>query len=107
MRDSWPCKSVLLLVLLAAVAGAQDFQPRVRNLYLSGNAHDAASRIYVGSRIATILCFEQDVDPAQTKLLGWEGWFEPLLVGARFVVLVPLQRIPSEDRFLLRVTLKD
>jgi uncharacterized protein (TIGR02268 family) len=86
---------------------AQDGEPRVRNLYLSDDPRDAASRIYVGGRVATVLRFEQDVDPAGTKMLGWEGWFEPLLVGGPSVLLVPLQKIPPEDRFLLKVTLAD
>ena len=79
----------------------------MRNLYLSEDPRDAAPRIYVGGRIATVLRFEQDVDPARTKLLGWEGWFEPLLVGRESVVLLPLQMLPPEDRFLLLVTLAD
>jgi uncharacterized protein (TIGR02268 family) len=107
MRNLLPRKAVLLLALVVSAAVAQDREPRVRNLYLSEDPRDTVPRIDVGSRIATILRFEQDVDPEGTKLLGWEGWFEPLLVGGRSVVLVPLQKIPPEDRFLLRVTLAD
>jgi len=92
---------------MASGAMAQDGEPSVRNLYLSDDPRDAAPRVNVGSRVATILRFEQDVDPARTKMLGWEGWFEPLLVGGRSVVLVPLQKVVPEDRFLLNVTLGD
>jgi hypothetical protein len=97
----------LLAVLVASVAVAQDGEPRVRNLYLSDDPRDEASRVNVGGRVATVLRFEQDVDPARTKMLGWEGWFEPLLVGGKSVGLVPLQKISPADRFLLKVTLAD
>jgi len=40
-------------------------------------------------------------------MLGSEGWFEPLLVGGKLVVIVPLQKITPADRFLLMVTLED
>jgi uncharacterized protein (TIGR02268 family) len=99
--------AALFAVLLASAALAQDVEPRVRNLYLSDDPRDAAPRVNVGGRVATVLRFEQDVDPAGTKMLGWEGWFEPVLVGGRSVVLVPLQKIPSDDRFLLKVALAD
>jgi hypothetical protein len=61
----------------------------------------------VGGQVATVLRFEQEVDPAGTKMMGWEGWFEPLLVGGQSVLLVPLQKIRPEDNFLLKVTLAD
>ena len=108
MRRFLPSWSVLLSVLVASVAMARDGEPRVRNLYLSDDPRDAAPRVNVGEgRVATVLRFAQDVDLARTKMLGWEGWFEPLLVGSKLVVLVPHQKIPPEDRFLLMVTLAD
>jgi hypothetical protein len=63
--------------------------------------------VYVASEMATVLRFSRPVDPARTKMLGWEGRFEPLLAGGGFVVLTPLQSIMEEDRFLLVVTLQD
>jgi uncharacterized protein (TIGR02268 family) len=107
MRHLLPYRSVLLLALVASAAIAEDREPRVRNLYLSEDPRDASPRIYVGGRIATVLRFEQDVDPERTKVLGWEGWFEPILAGGRSVVVVPRQKIPPEDSFLLLVTLAD
>jgi uncharacterized protein (TIGR02268 family) len=107
MCNLLPRQFVLALALVASVAAAQEREPRVRNLYLSEDPQDAVPRIYVGGRLATVLRFEHDVDPARTKLLGWEGWFEPLLVGGRSVVLVPRQKIRPEDGFLLLVTLAD
>jgi uncharacterized protein (TIGR02268 family) len=106
--ESFPsCRAVLLAVLVASEAMAQDGEPRVRNLYLSDDPRDAVPRLYVSSRVATVLRFEQDVKAAGTKMIGWEGWFEPLLVGGQSVLLVPLQKIAPEDRFLLEVTLAD
>jgi uncharacterized protein (TIGR02268 family) len=107
MRSYPLSRLVLLAVLVASVAMAQDGEPRVRNLYLSDDPRDEAPRVNVGGRVATVLRFEQSVDPARTKMLGWEGWFEPLMVGGKLVVLVPLQKIAPEDRFLLKVTLAD
>lgn len=92
---------------MASAAVAEDREPRVRNLYLSEDPRDVTPRIHVGDRIATVLRFEQDVDPERTKLLGWEGWFEPVLAGGRSVVVVPRQKIPPEDSFLLLVALAD
>ncbi|MDC0711518.1 DUF2381 family protein [Stigmatella sp. ncwal1] len=106
MLDFLACRS-LLLVLLASSVAAQDLRPNVRKLYLSEDPRDAVPWLYVGSRMATVLRFEQDVDSARTSLLGWEGWFEPLLVGGKSVVLVPLQPLSPEEHFLLRVTLVD
>ena len=40
-------------------------------------------------------------------MLGWEGWFEPLLVGGKKVVVEPLRDIEPGDRFMLLVTLTD
>lgn len=107
MRSALPRRYALALALVASAAVAQDRDPRVRTVYLSEDPREAAPRIYVGGRIATVLRFEQDVNPEQTKLLGGDGWFEPVLASGRSVVLVPRQRIPPEDRFLLVVTLAD
>jgi uncharacterized protein (TIGR02268 family) len=100
-------RAVLLAVLVASGAMAQEGEPRVRNLYLSDDPRDPAPRLYVGDHVATVLRFEQEVAPSGTKMMGWEGWFEPLLVGGQSVLLVPLQKIRPEDSFLLKVTLAD
>lgn len=63
--------------------------------------------IYVSSWAATLLKFEQPTDPRRTKLLGWEGRFESLVVSGKYVVVDPLHALSPEDRFLLLVTLKD
>jgi hypothetical protein len=57
--------------------------------------------------VATVLRFEKDVDPAKTMLLGWEGRFEPLLVGSKKVVLVPIRDLDPEEALPLLVTLVD
>jgi hypothetical protein len=57
--------------------------------------------------VATVLRFEQDVDPAQTRLLGWEGRFEPLLVGSKKVVIEPLRDLGRDEGVPLLVTLAD
>lgn len=102
-----PPRSCLLLLLWASVAVAAGRHPIERNLFLSQHPRDDAPRIYVGGRVATVLHFEKACDAARTRMLGWEGRFEPLLVGGRTVVLYPLQDLTPEDRFLLLVTLAD
>jgi uncharacterized protein (TIGR02268 family) len=89
---------------MAVAAGRH---PVERNLFLSQHPRDDAPRLYVGGRVATVLRFEKPCDAARTRMLGWEGRFEPLVVGGRTVVLYPLQDLTPEDRFLLLVTLAD
>jgi uncharacterized protein (TIGR02268 family) len=63
--------------------------------------------LFVAGGVVSTLRFELDCDPSRTKLLGWEGRFEPLLVGGKSVVIVPLKDLAPDDRFMLLVTLMD
>jgi uncharacterized protein (TIGR02268 family) len=99
--------STLLLMLVASVAVASGSEPAERNLYLSDHPGQEAPKLYVVGRIATILRLEQRCDPARTKMLGWEGRFEPVVCTGTSVLLVPLHDLEPEDRFLLMVTLAD
>ena len=109
MRTSLPIRSVLSLFFLASVAmaGAPDARLEVRTLLLSDHPFRATHKIHVSGQVTTVLRFEQDCDPARTKLLGWEGRFEPLLVGGRKVVLEPLRDLGEDERIPLLVTLVD
>jgi len=107
MRDSQLCRSALLAVLVSSVALARDRDVVERIINLSEHPEATANKLYVAGRVATVLRFEQEVDPAQTRMLGWEGWFEPLLVGGKKVVLEPHRHIEPGDRFMLLVTLMD
>nr|QKW93717.1 hypothetical protein [Vitiosangium cumulatum] len=100
-------RSTLLLGLVAFGAGARDREPNERNLYLSDHPGREASDVYVVGGIVTVLRFEQLCDPARTKMLGWEGRFEPVVCAGKRVFLEPLHDIEPEDRFLLLVTLAD
>lgn len=99
----------LLLVLLASAALAREPEGKVliRTLLVSEHPGDATHNVYVSGQVATVLRFEQDCDATRTKLLGWEGRFEPLLVGSRKVVLEPLRELASDERVPLLVTLVD
>ncbi|MCY1016448.1 DUF2381 family protein [Pyxidicoccus sp. MSG2] len=99
--------SVPVLVLLSAVAMAREREPAVRNIYVPDDPTATAHRVYVAGGVGTLLRFEQPCDPTRTKMMGWEGRFEPLLVSDKSVVLMPLQDLTPEDRFLLLVTLKN
>jgi len=107
MRDVPLYRVALLAVLVSSVALARDRDVVERIISLSEHPARTANKIYVAGRVATVLRFEKEVDPAQTRMLGWEGWFEPLLVGGKKVVLEPLRDIEPGDRFMLLVTLKD
>jgi uncharacterized protein (TIGR02268 family) len=109
MRTIPAIRSVPLLGLLAcvAVARAPDEKTEIRTLLISDHPADATHNIYVSGQVTTVLRFEQDCDPARTKLLGWEGRFEPLLVGSKKVVLEPLRDLGKDERVPLLVTLAD
>jgi hypothetical protein len=61
----------------------------------------------VSGQVATVLRFEKDVDPTKTNLLGWEGRFEPLLVGSKKVVIEPIRDLNPDEVVPLLVTLVD
>ncbi|MFL5346195.1 MAG: DUF2381 family protein [Hyalangium sp.] len=107
MRDFLHCRSVLLAVLVASVASAKDREPQVRNVTFPHRPDQVARPVYVAGEIATVLHFEQNVDPARTKMEGWEGRFEPLGVAGQSVVIMPLHDLTPEDRLPLVVTLVD
>jgi hypothetical protein len=79
----------------------------VRNVYLRGNPKNAAERVYVTGEVVTVLRFQQPCDRARTKMLGWEGRFEPVECVGKRVLVEPLQNLKPEDGFLLLVTLED
>jgi len=109
MRNFLPRWSGLLLVLLASVAtarGAYD-TVRIRTLKVSDHPGYSTHAIYVAGQVATVLRFEKDVDPANTRLLGWEGRFQPLVVGSNKVVLEPIRDLDPEESLSLLVTLVD
>ena len=78
-----------------------------RTLKLSEHPSNSTHNLYVSGQVATVLRFEQDVDPSRTRLLGWEGRFEPLLVGSKKVVVEPLRDLGRDERIPLLVTLAD
>nr|WP_232537826.1 DUF2381 family protein [Cystobacter fuscus] len=81
--------------------------PVYRSIHLMESSESAPPEVYVSREGVTTLRFEQPCDPSKTRLLAWEGHFEPLLVGGRSVVIVPLKDLTPGDRFLLMVTLMD
>jgi hypothetical protein len=100
-------QSALLLVLAGPVARAGGREPMERTLILSEHPRREAATLYVRGRLATVLRLEQPCDPEQTRMVGWEGHFEPVVCSGRTVLLYPLRDITPQDRFLLRVTLTD
>lgn len=107
-------RGVLLFVLVGVSTSAVALvpprlipQPVRRSLYLSKDPRHEVPQVFVAGGSATTLRFDRPCDPSRTKLLGWEGRFEPLLVGGKSVVIVPLQDLAPGDRFLLLVTLMD
>jgi len=109
MRTHPFIRAVPVLVLLASVAVAlePDVKTEIRTLLMSDHPAQTTPHIYVSGKVSTVLRFEQECDPARTKLLGWEGRFEPLLVGSKKVVLEPLHDLGEDERVPLLVTLAD
>lgn len=109
MRTLSLIRCVPVLLLLASVARAQEpgLKTEIRTLFLSEYPAQATDNVYVSGRVSTVLHFEQECDPARTRLLGWEGRFERLLVGGKKVVLEPLRDLGEDERIPLLVTLAD
>lgn len=106
MRNPLPARFALLAVLVASASLAGE-RSGVRTLLLSEHPDDATHRVYVAGQVITSLRFEQPVDAARTRLLGWEGRFEPLGVVGRKVILEPLRDLASDEGVPLLVTLQD
>jgi uncharacterized protein (TIGR02268 family) len=100
-------RSTLIVALGASAAGAGERAPNERNIYLRDGPKDKAKRLFVSGQVVTVLRLPQPCDPARTKMLGWEGRFEPVECVGKSVLVVPLQNLEPEDRFLLLVTLAD
>jgi uncharacterized protein (TIGR02268 family) len=107
MRNFLPPRSALLVVLLASVAMASGREVNVRRAYIFGRDNEQVDQLYVTPDAATVLRFQQPCDPSGTKMLGWEGRFEPIACAGKSVIVVPLQALDPEDRFLLVVRLAD
>ncbi|MBZ4419655.1 DUF2381 family protein [Myxococcus sp. RHST-1-4] len=108
MRSALPSRFVLFVALVASAALAGDRERSgVRTLLLSEHPDDATHRIYVTGQVITSLRFEQPVDAGKTRLLGWEGRFEPLGVVGRKVILEPIRDLASDEGVSLLVTLHD
>lgn len=98
----------LLLVMLASTALAHARENLdVRPILLSEHPDNSTHRVYVKGQIATVLRFEKPVEQGKTRLLGWEGRFEPLVVVGRRVLLEPLHDLAPEEGVPLLVTLVD
>jgi uncharacterized protein (TIGR02268 family) len=113
-QATWVVKAAMGFLLLSIPAGAQGMEwksfadlPKPRNLFVAKDAKSPVPEILVAGGVATTLRFESECDPLRTRLLGWEGRFEPLLVGGRSVLIVPLRGLADGERFLLQVTLED
>ncbi|RKG94945.1 DUF2381 family protein [Corallococcus carmarthensis] len=109
MSSSLLPKFGLLFGLIAFPALAREFEEKlqIRTLQVPAHPGQEAPSIYVSGQVASVLRFEQDVDVAKTRLLAWEGRFEPLLVGSKKVVVEPLRELDEGEALPLHVTLTD
>jgi uncharacterized protein (TIGR02268 family) len=106
MRTHLPIQSVLLVVLVASVALAND-KPSVRPVMISEHPDDNTHRVYVRGQVVTTLRFEKSVDPSKTKMIGWEGRLEPLGVVRNKVILEAIHDLSTDEGIPLVVTLVD
>ncbi|XHF08084.1 DUF2381 family protein [Archangium gephyra] len=86
---------------------ARGREPVSRNIYLSDEPKAEVPSVYVAGEMVTVLRFEKPCDRERTKLLGWEGRFEPVECVGKKVLVEPLKDLKSGDGFLLVVTLAD
>ncbi|NMO13409.1 DUF2381 family protein [Pyxidicoccus fallax] len=109
MRNPPFAQVALLLALVASGALAREPGHKVviRTLLVSEHPARTTPNLYVSGQVATVLRFEQNVDPEKTRLLAWEGRFEPLLVGGKKVVIEPLRDLHQDEGVPLLVTLAD
>jgi uncharacterized protein (TIGR02268 family) len=107
MRNFLPPRSALLLVIWASAAMAHGRDPNVWSAYVRGRSNEWVRRLNVTPEAVTVLRFQQPCDKEGTKILGWEGRFEPVECAGKKVLIEPLQALDPEDRFLLVVTLAD
>ncbi|RKH33304.1 DUF2381 family protein [Corallococcus praedator] len=91
------------MLLLSAAVEARE--PAVRTVLLSEHPEDSTPSVYVKGAVSTVLRFEAPVDASKTRMLAWEGRFEPLLVGGRKVVVEPLRDLAEDEGVPLLVTL--
>ncbi|OJH33869.1 DUF2381 family protein [Cystobacter ferrugineus] len=107
MRNFLPPGSALFLVLVASVAMARERIPSVRSVYVRNSEWETANQLFVTRDVTTVLRFQQSCTEAGTKMLGWEGRFEPVQCAGKRVLVEPIQKLEPEDRFLLVVRLAD
>lgn len=107
MRNFLPLRSALLLVLVTSVAMAKEREPVSRNIYLWDSPRDEVRPVYVVGGMVTVLRFQRPCIEARTRMLGWEGRFEPVACAGKRVLIEPLRDLEPADRFLLLVTLED
>jgi uncharacterized protein (TIGR02268 family) len=108
MRNPVPSRFALLLALAAPVALASDRdEVSVRTVQVSEHPEFSTDHVYVKGQVVTVLRFEQPVDAAKTKMLGWEGRLEPLGVVGNKVILEPVRDLASDEGIPLVVTLTD
>jgi uncharacterized protein (TIGR02268 family) len=108
-------QKAVLLTLLAVSTAAGAHPPPIprkyssvhRALFISKNPASKVPALYVAGQVVTVLRFEQPCDREGTKMLAWEGRFEPVECVGKRVLLEPLQDLEPEDRFVLLVTLAD
>lgn len=108
----------LAILVLAAATSAngqpeclhrwKSWEPQRTGVFFAKEQPDQpVQTIHVAGEVATNLMLPSEVDPAQTKLVGGEGRFEPLMISGRSVVVVPLRDLAFDEGFSLIVKLKD
>ncbi|MCP3139322.1 DUF2381 family protein [Pyxidicoccus xibeiensis] len=97
---------MIVLLASAALAGERE-AAAVRTILLSGHPAEWTHTLYVSGQVLTTLRFEQPVNSAKTKMLGWEGRLTPLGVLGNKVVLEPIHDLNPDERIPLVVALTD
>jgi uncharacterized protein (TIGR02268 family) len=108
MRMLLPLQSVLVVAMVASSAMANEDKPlAIRPIMLTEHPSDGTHRVYVKGNVITTLRFERAVDPGKTRMLGWEGRLEPLVVVRNKVILETIHDLDPNEGVPLVVTLVD
>ncbi|MGE6762011.1 DUF2381 family protein [Corallococcus interemptor] len=76
----------LALLLTSVDAAAREREElAIRTVLLSEHPSDSMPTLFVKGKVVTVLRFETPVDPTRTRMLAWEGRFEPLLASGKQV----------------------
>ncbi|HZH13284.1 MAG TPA: DUF2381 family protein [Archangium sp.] len=105
---TWHAYAIQKAVLLACLAGVttagahpkpipRKYSAVHRALFLSNDPASKVPELYVAGQVVTTLRFEQPCNRERTKMMGWEGRFEPVECVGKKVLIERQQSMQSRQ----------